>query len=91
MYYGPDHLALTAEEFKFLNESCDREETVSVGYVVVLFCMSKVLHKKLCMTIYFPFCNSRDDSTVWDPNMNEDENAEIMAAFNEFVNHRPRH
>lgn len=62
VYYGPDHLALTSDEFKFLNESCEREETVSVG----------------------------DDSTVWDPSVNEDENAEIMAAFNEFVNQKPR-
>ncbi|XP_034241121.1 polyadenylate-binding protein-interacting protein 1 isoform X2 [Thrips palmi] len=63
VYYGPDHRALTAEEITFLNESCGREETVSVG----------------------------DDSTVWDPHVNEDENAEIMAAFNEFVNQKPRH
>ncbi|XP_026284105.1 polyadenylate-binding protein-interacting protein 1 [Frankliniella occidentalis] len=63
IYYGPDHLALTAEEYKFLDDSCGKEETVS----------------------------SSDDATVWDPEANENENAEIAAAFQEFVNqkHKP--
>lgn len=61
VYYGPDHQALTAEEYKFLNDSCGAE-------VVPI----------------------EDDLTVWDPNVNDSENAEIMAAFQEFVKQKPR-
>lgn len=31
MTYGPDGEALSAEEYKFLNESCEDNETVSIG------------------------------------------------------------
>lgn len=60
--YGPDHQALTAEEYKFLNDSCGRDEVVSVG----------------------------DDGTVWDPDVDDQENAEIRAAFREFISQKPR-
>ena len=60
--YGPDGQALTAEEMKFMNESCEDNESVSVG----------------------------DDTTVWDPEVNENENAEIMAAFKEFISQKPK-
>ncbi|KAK3921891.1 Polyadenylate-binding protein-interacting protein 1 [Frankliniella fusca] len=60
IYYGPDHIALTAEQIKFLNDNCSLEETATSG----------------------------DDATVWDPEASENENEEIAAAFQEFVNHK---